>query len=265
LPKFFAAFFESLRKIEIGLLDEGLYLFLLDFDECNNGSHDCLSNATCINTAGYFECKCKDGYIGDGRNCTGKDQLKHICYIKLYLIGQGKNSNFKKKNYLLIYKRAKKKGPVEQRDCLWWQHGYLNWINEQFKRRFRVNRDTFNFILNAIEDLITKEVTIQRTGIARSPTWINYVNLCTPGNEITKGKLPKFFAAFFESLRKIEIGLLDEGLYLFLLDFDECNNGSHDCLSNATCINTAGYFECKCKDGYIGDGRNCTGKDQLKI
>ena len=68
---------------------------------------------------------------------------------------------------------------MEQRDCLWWQHGYLNWINEQFKRRFRVNRDTFNFILNAIEDLITKEVTIQRTGIARSPTWINYVSLST--------------------------------------------------------------------------------------
>ena len=66
------------RKIEIGLLDEGLHLFLSDFDECNNGSHDCHSNATCINTAGYFECKCKDGYIGDGRNCTGRDQLKHI-------------------------------------------------------------------------------------------------------------------------------------------------------------------------------------------
>ena len=42
-----------------------------------------------------------------------------------------------------------------------------------------VHRDTFNFILNAIEDLITKEVTIQRTGIARSPTWINYVSLST--------------------------------------------------------------------------------------
>ena len=68
---------------------------------------------------------------------------------------------------------------MEQRDCLWWQHGYLNWINEQSKRRLRVNRDAFNFILNAIEDLITKEVTIQRTGIARSPTWINYVSLST--------------------------------------------------------------------------------------
>ena len=54
--------------------------FLSDFDECNNGSHDCHSNSTCINTAGYFECKCKDGYIGDGRNCTGRDQLKHIVF-----------------------------------------------------------------------------------------------------------------------------------------------------------------------------------------
>ena len=57
---------------------KAFYLLLLDFDECNNGSHDCHSNATCINTAGYFECKYKDGYIGDGRNCTGRDQLKHM-------------------------------------------------------------------------------------------------------------------------------------------------------------------------------------------
>ena len=78
MPKFFAAFFQSLRKIEIGLLDEGLYLFLSDFDECNNGSHDCHSNATCLNTPGYFECKCKDGYIGDGHNCTGRDQLSSL-------------------------------------------------------------------------------------------------------------------------------------------------------------------------------------------
>ena len=48
---------------------------------------------------------------------------------------------------------------MEQRDCLWWQHGYHNWTNEQSKRRLKVNRDTFNFMLNVIEDLITAEVT----------------------------------------------------------------------------------------------------------
>ena len=41
---------------------------------------------------------------------------------------------------------------MEERDCPWWQHGHLNWINEQSKRRLRVNRDTLNFILNAIEE-----------------------------------------------------------------------------------------------------------------
>ena len=41
---------------------------------------------------------------------------------------------------------------MEQRDCLWWQHGYHNWTNEESKRRLRVNRDTLNFILNAIEE-----------------------------------------------------------------------------------------------------------------
>ena len=29
----------------------------------------------------------------------------------------------------------KEKGPVEQRDCLWWQHGYHNWTNEEVKKK----------------------------------------------------------------------------------------------------------------------------------
>ena len=109
----------SLRKIEIGLLDEGLYLFLSDFDECNNGSHDCHSNATCINTAGYFECKCKDGYIGDGRNCTGRDQLKHIVssiYFKYFW-----PCNFQKL-YLCCYlqchiKLERAKNKISEKNC----------------------------------------------------------------------------------------------------------------------------------------------------
>ena len=73
-------FLWSLREIEVGLLGESLcYLFLSDVDECNDGSHDCHSNATCKNTAGYFTCHCKHGYRGDGRNCEGRDQLNLEC------------------------------------------------------------------------------------------------------------------------------------------------------------------------------------------
>ena len=37
--------------------------------------------------------------------------------------------------------------------------GLQNWSESQFKKRLRVNRDTFHFILGEIEDLITKETT----------------------------------------------------------------------------------------------------------
>ena len=39
----------------------------------------------------------------------------------------------------------------------WWEDGLQNWSESQFKKRLRVNRDTFHFILGEIEDLITKE------------------------------------------------------------------------------------------------------------
>ncbi|CAH4004388.1 unnamed protein product [Pieris brassicae] len=38
-----------------------------DVDECGLGLHDCHENAVCNNTHGSYTCKCKQGYIGDGR------------------------------------------------------------------------------------------------------------------------------------------------------------------------------------------------------
>ena len=43
-----------------------------DIDECSSGSHDCHQNATCVNTAGHYDCICKPGLTGSGRNCSGK-------------------------------------------------------------------------------------------------------------------------------------------------------------------------------------------------
>ena len=43
-----------------------------DIDECSSGNHDCHQNATCVNTAGHYDCICKPGLTGDGRNCSGE-------------------------------------------------------------------------------------------------------------------------------------------------------------------------------------------------
>ena len=43
----------------------------VDIDECEEGSHNCHVNATCLNRIGSFLCSCNDGYIGNGVNCKG--------------------------------------------------------------------------------------------------------------------------------------------------------------------------------------------------
>ena len=46
-------------------------IVVLDIDECTNGTHSCDVNAVCNNTRGSYNCTCKDGFYGDGMNCTG--------------------------------------------------------------------------------------------------------------------------------------------------------------------------------------------------
>ena len=42
-----------------------------DTDECTN-THGCDVNAECNNTKGSYNCTCKDGFHGNGKNCTGE-------------------------------------------------------------------------------------------------------------------------------------------------------------------------------------------------
>ena len=48
-----------------------------DIDECapNGGLGPCSTDATCINTAGSYTCRCDKGFAGGGLVCTG---VKHL-------------------------------------------------------------------------------------------------------------------------------------------------------------------------------------------
>ena len=45
--------------------------FFLDVNECDDGSHNCSSDGTCYNEIGAYGCTCNEGFVGDGRNCSG--------------------------------------------------------------------------------------------------------------------------------------------------------------------------------------------------
>ena len=56
--------------------------FLAIVGDCVPPSHDCDVNAVCSNSVGSYDCTCKSGYTGDGRNCTDVDECAlgtHTC------------------------------------------------------------------------------------------------------------------------------------------------------------------------------------------
>lgn len=64
------------------------FWFLTDFDECDLELDNCHEDALCINTRTHFECDCKDGFLGDGINCTGQDNFfKGLTFSALYESG----------------------------------------------------------------------------------------------------------------------------------------------------------------------------------
>ena len=43
-----------------------------DINECELETYACDSNANCTDTDGSFNCTCREGFEGDGFNCTGE-------------------------------------------------------------------------------------------------------------------------------------------------------------------------------------------------
>ena len=57
-----------------------------------------------------------------------------------------------------LLKERQPKGPDEERSP-WWENEYRQWTEEQSKKRLRVTRETFEFILETVTDDIGKETT----------------------------------------------------------------------------------------------------------
>ena len=63
-------------------------------------------------------------------------------------------------------KEQRSKGESEQRSCHWWRNDCANWMDKQFKKRFRVNRNTFNYILQELQESIKRKTTRFKVPVA---------------------------------------------------------------------------------------------------
>jgi hypothetical protein len=67
------------RSKNLGFIQVSFLLFL-DIDECALGIDSCSDDGICDNNIGSYTCRCKAGFSGDGRTCTG------IVLISLHLM-----------------------------------------------------------------------------------------------------------------------------------------------------------------------------------
>ena len=55
-----------------------MYFCHSDIDECNEGTHNCGSNARCVNEPQSFSCHCDQGFSGNGIVCQGINKASFV-------------------------------------------------------------------------------------------------------------------------------------------------------------------------------------------
>nr|XP_006816512.1 PREDICTED: fibrillin-2-like [Saccoglossus kowalevskii] len=207
----------------------------VDIDECSNpGNNVCDSLADCYNTPGSYYCQCKDGTDGNGITCTAIDECKlgtHDCDTNSMCVDLDFGFSC---------------------ECL---PGYIS------------GGDTCNDFDEcsdaAFNDCHVNAACANEDG--------SYTCTCLPGYDgngfichapdvcenVDCGE------AYCEPVDGVATCVCAKGYDYILVGqtceaFDECVEGTPSCDENADCIPTSGGYECKCIDGYYGDGQTCT-------
>ena len=67
------------------LLEKQFFFPHSDIDECTSAVPYCSLDATCNNTKGSCQCRCKQGFSGDGKECEGENLRFYHCIIKVVI------------------------------------------------------------------------------------------------------------------------------------------------------------------------------------
>ncbi|XP_068705888.1 fibrillin-1-like isoform X1 [Montipora foliosa] len=200
-----------------------------DINECSS-ENECHVNATCANTKGSYNCTCKEGYGGDGKNCSDIDECssENNCHV-----------NATCKNIIGSYNCTCKKGyGGDGRNC--------SDINEcSSENECHVNATCAN--TKGSYNCTCKE------GYGGDGRNCSDIDECSSQNNCHVNATCTNTIASYNCTCKEGHG----GDGRSCSDIDECLS-ENNCHVNAICTNTIGSYNCTCKKGYGGDGTNCS-------
>ncbi|KAM7427680.1 hypothetical protein ABFA07_021226 [Porites harrisoni] len=248
-----------------------------DVDECRSSTdNDCSTNATCNNTKGSYNCSCKPGYSGNGRNCSDIDECRSSshnncssnaicnntpgsfnCSCKPGYSGNGYNcSDIDECN-------------AANNSCH--ENAWCNNTQGSFNCSCKPGYEGDGHNCTDIDECQFNSHNCSNNAICNNtkgsfncsckPGYSGNGHNCSDIDECDAANNSCHENAWCNNTQgsftcSCKPGYEGDGYNC--TDADECLNNSHNCSENATCTNTEGSFNCSCKPGYIGNGHNCS-------
>jgi hypothetical protein len=233
-----------------------------DIDECENFTHDCSNNATCTNTDGSFECKCNEGFVGDGKICAvGAECTDNPCQndsiCSFIESGEPATECLAAQDTAGCPASKACEDAVCELDSFCcsskWEGSCADCANG--------GENYYGIDCSSISPLCT----------GQGGTFCT----CTDGweGDVCDKDVDECEANQCDSLTECTntlggyactdcpAGYTGDGKE-GCVDINECDDETlNDCDENATCKNTKGSFACQCNVGFSGDGKTCAESD----